>query len=73
MPTSADPDTSGHDAYHALAEWCDPMLREIGVQLRDGHLRPRDVLTAGAYRPVLLRALENVRRQEATAGREAHR
>jgi hypothetical protein len=49
------------------------MLREIGVQLRDGHLRPRDVLTAGAYRPVLLHALENVRRQEAAAGREAHR
>ena len=66
MPTTIDDaDTPRRDPYDALAAHGDPLVREIGAQLRDGRVRPRDVLAAGAYRPVLLRALENVRRQHA--------
>jgi hypothetical protein len=54
----AIPDLTGHR---------DPILREIGVQLRDGRIQPRDVLSAGAYRAVVLRALERLRLDSCTA------
>ncbi|HEY3007461.1 MAG TPA: hypothetical protein VGJ63_05270 [Micromonosporaceae bacterium] len=68
MPTTDDADPSRRDPYDALAGHGDPLVREIGAQLRAGRIRPRDVLAAGAYRPVLLRALETVRRQNAECG-----
>lgn len=56
------------DALAALARHPDPILREIATQLRDGHIRPRDVLSAPAYRTVLLRVLDRIRRDSGGAG-----
>jgi hypothetical protein len=36
--------------YRLIAEHPDPLLREIGQQLRDGHLRPTEVLSTPQYR-----------------------
>lgn len=45
----ADPDTRRRHVFDALANSDDPMWREIGQQLRDGRLRPRDLLGIDAY------------------------
>jgi hypothetical protein len=66
VPTIRPGRPSG-DAAAALARHPDPILREIGTQLRDGHIRPRDVLSAPAYRAVLLRALDRLGQQAAPA------
>ncbi|MDG4780868.1 hypothetical protein O7614_14575 [Micromonospora sp. WMMD961] len=42
--------------YESLASGPDPIGREIGRQLRDGDLSPRDLLTVGDYQGFLSRA-----------------
>jgi hypothetical protein len=70
--SAVQPGAHHNAAYDSLARHPDPLLREIGAQLRDGRMRPRDVLSAGAYRTVMLRALERIRRESGvTAARGA--
>jgi hypothetical protein len=61
MPT-ARPDPRDLAAYAALIRHPDPLVREVGVQLRDGHLRPRDILSSPAYRGLVDGTLERLRR-----------
>ncbi|MEO3770563.1 hypothetical protein [Micromonospora sp. B9E7] len=42
--------------YESLISGPDPIGREIGQQLRDGNLSPRDLLTVGDYQGFLGRA-----------------
>lgn len=42
--------------YESLISGPDPIGREIGQQLRDGNLSPRDLLTVGDYQAFLSRA-----------------
>jgi hypothetical protein len=39
--------------YRLIADHPDPLWREMGQQLRDGHLRPMDVLSTPQYREQL--------------------
>jgi hypothetical protein len=45
-------------AYEALTRNADPVLREIGEQLRDGRMRPADILRVPAYREAFQQAAE---------------
>jgi hypothetical protein len=45
-------------AYEALTRHADPVLREIGEQLRDGRMRPVDILRVPAYRDAFQQAAE---------------
>jgi len=49
-------------AAEALLRHPDPVMREIGRQLRDGSMRPSDVLRIPEYREAFGRAAEQVRR-----------
>ena len=42
--------TRRHRLYQLIAESPDPLWREIGAQLRDGQLRPTQVLSVPEYR-----------------------
>ncbi len=44
--------------YAALTEHPDPVLRELGQQLRDGRIRPGELGSVDAYRSVLQRGLD---------------
>ena len=55
------------DGYDALVEHTDPVVREIGQQLRNGEIRPRDLLRAPEYRPVLERGLSRLRAHDRPA------
>jgi hypothetical protein len=48
-------------AGEALLRHPDPIMREIGRQLRDGTMRPSDVLRIPEYRDAFGRAAEQVR------------
>jgi len=48
--------------HQALAEADDPMLREIGTQLRDAAATPRQIAASPCYRQVLERGLANLER-----------
>jgi hypothetical protein len=48
-------------AAEALLRNPDPIMREIGNQLRDGSMRPSDVLRIPEYREAFGRAAEQVR------------
>jgi hypothetical protein len=49
-------------AAEALLRHPDPVLREIGQQIRDGSMRPSDVLRIPAYRDAFGRAAAQVSR-----------
>lgn len=53
-----DPHRRRERVYAALAEHPDPLLREIGQQLRDGLIRPMDLARDGAYEAVLRHGVE---------------
>jgi hypothetical protein len=44
--------------YELLANSDDPLWKEIGTQLRDGQMQPRDMLGVDAYRTHLVESLE---------------
>ena len=48
-----DTATRRHQLYQLIAEHPDPLWREIGQQLRDGQLRPTEVLSIPEYRDQL--------------------
>ncbi|MET7962209.1 hypothetical protein [Micromonospora zamorensis] len=50
--------------YESLISGPDPIGREIGQQLRDGNLSPRDLLTVGDYQAFLSRARAQAERLE---------
>lgn len=58
--TTASEERRRH-TYARLAKHDDPLLREIGVQLSNGVLRPSDLLTDPSYRNVLARSLRRIR------------
>jgi len=47
--------------YQRLLAHDDPVVREIGEQLRDGEVRPRDLLRDPEYRQVIQRGLARLR------------
>lgn len=47
--------------YGQLAGSSDLILREIGQQLRDGLMRPRDIFTTEAYRERVIQGVEDQR------------
>lgn len=47
--------------YERMATSSDPLTREIGQQLRDGVLRPQDLLKEPEYRRFLDRGVERLR------------
>lgn len=51
----------------ALRKHPDPRMREIGEKLRDGRLRPRDLLDDPAYRGMLEGALRQLRDMDQAA------
>lgn len=59
-----DADGYRQHLYRDLARNDDPLLREIGEQLYDGLIRPRDLLTEPTYRDVVERGLERLRQAD---------
>ncbi|MGH3679673.1 MAG: hypothetical protein ACRDT2_05345 [Natronosporangium sp.] len=57
----SDPDRQLQRFYRQLAEHNDPLLREIGIQLRDGLIRPRQMLEVPVYDAVVAELLERWR------------
>ena len=51
-----DVDFRRRHAYAALVRHPSPVMREIGEQLRDGRMRPIDILRVPAYREVFGKA-----------------
>jgi rubrerythrin len=49
--------------FDMLANHKDPMWREIGQQLKNGQMKPTDLLTTPAYRQHLLEGLEAAKEQ----------
>ena len=45
----SDPESGRRELFGLLAESDDPMWREIGQQLRDGQMSPRQILQVDAY------------------------
>lgn len=58
-----DPEFRRRHAYGALQHNPDPIMREIGQQLRDGSMRPADVLRVPAYAEAFLRSTEDAARR----------
>jgi hypothetical protein len=58
-----DPQKARERIYRELAQEDDPLLREIGEQLRDGVLRPHQLLDIPAYRTVVEQRLELLRQR----------
>ena len=56
-----DPVVQRRQAYNRLAAQRDPLLREIGEQLRRGDVRPHELLREPAYRRVIERGLQHLR------------
>jgi hypothetical protein len=50
-------------AYEALLRNPDPIMREIGEQLRDGRMRPSDVLSVPAYMEAFQRGAEQAQQR----------
>ncbi len=53
--------------YEALANSDDPMWKEIGTQLRDGQMQPRDVFGVDAYRSHFIDTIDKHGRDFPTA------
>jgi hypothetical protein len=67
-PTS--PERFRERIYRDLAEHDEPVVREIGEQLRNGTARPHQLLAIPAYAEVFGRGLANLRRIDPAALRE---
>lgn len=65
----SDPDRQRQQLYRELAEHDDPLLREIGIQLRDGLIRPHQLLTSPEYDAVVAELLERLRQVDPEAVR----
>ena len=60
-PLLRDPTRRRQAIYDGLAGSADPIAREIGEQLRDGRLRPSDLLRSPEYRSFLDRGAAALR------------
>jgi hypothetical protein len=49
-----------HELYKMMADSADPMLREMGEQLRDGLLTPRQLLSVPEYWETLRRGYDSL-------------
>ncbi|GAA3739524.1 hypothetical protein GCM10022225_23320 [Plantactinospora mayteni] len=49
-----------HELFRMMADSQDPMLREMGEQLRDGLARPRDLLSVPGYAETLLNGCQRL-------------
>jgi hypothetical protein len=49
-----------HELYELMAVSDDPLVREMGQQLRDGLLRPRDLLSDPDYADGLIRGCQRL-------------
>jgi hypothetical protein len=58
-----EPERHRQRIYRELAEDDDPLLREIGEQLRDGVMRPHQLLDVPAYRAVVEQRLDELRQR----------
>jgi len=56
-----DRDRYEREIWANMATSDDPLVREIGVQLRDGTATPRQLLSNAAYAPVFERGLAKLR------------
>jgi len=56
--------------YQELATSEDPLLREIGEQLRDGTIRPYQMLTIPGYDTVAARGLDRLKEADAALDHE---
>lgn len=65
-----DPERYRQAIYRRLAADDDPLLQEIGEQLRDGVIRPYQLLTEPAYVEVVARGLEWLREVDVDASRD---
>jgi hypothetical protein len=59
-PVGADRDRYDQELWRALAECDDPLLREMGTQLRDGTATPLELLRSAAYAPVFQSGLDRL-------------
>jgi hypothetical protein len=55
-----DDERRRHELFKMMADSGDPLLSEMGSQLRNGLHRPRDLMASTDYAEILARALDNL-------------